>query len=83
MFSIQDLLTRHPIPGLKQSENRRECAELLSQVVGVPISPKAIQISEGVLSVGVPPILKSALILKQEAIIAGLKARRIEIQSIR
>ncbi len=83
MFSIQDLLVRHAIPGLKQSETRRECAEVLTKATGITISPKAIQISERVLSVNVPPVLKSALILKQEAILVALKESGITITSIR
>ncbi|MBU0749896.1 hypothetical protein KKH15_00040 [Patescibacteria group bacterium] len=83
MFSIQDLLKRHAIPGLRLSENRRVCAEILTSVTGVAISPKSIQISEGVLSLSIPPVLKSALLLKQTEIIASLQAEGISVTALR
>lgn len=83
MFSIQDLLARHPIPGLKQSENRRIVAAVLSDILGLSIDPKTIQIKDGVLLLSVPPVLKSALIIRQKDIQNALSLKDISIKAIK
>lgn len=64
MKSLSELLKTHRIPGVKEAEVRRACAEALSRVLGVPISSKQVRYTDGSVSLSVPPVMKSALHLR-------------------
>lgn len=83
MKSLTDLLKNHPIPGIREAEIRRTCAEVVKKAVGVVVEPKHIKMSDGVLSLAVPPLLKSALILKFSEVQEGLLKEGITLTEIR
>ncbi len=83
MKLLSDLLKNHPIPGIREAEKRRVCAETLSRVTGVTILPKQIRYSDFVISLSVPPILKSAIQLKFEEAKNELEREGIEVTAIR
>lgn len=83
MFSIQDLLKRHRIPGLQQSETRREVAHILSNILGLSIKVEEIEVKEGVLILKTKPVLKSAVLIRQNEVIEELRKKDIEIKAIR
>lgn len=81
--SLKDLLSRLPIPGLKDSNDRHTIAEIVTTELGISIKPKQISLREGVLSISVPPVVKSALQIKQQIIKEKLNKENISLQSIR
>ncbi len=83
MKSLTDLLKNHPIPGIREAEIRRTCAEVVKQSTGVEVQPKHIKISDGVLSLSVPPLLKSALVLKFSEVQERLRQEGIMVKEIR
>jgi hypothetical protein len=82
MQSISDLLLRYStaIPGLKFSEQRRVCAEEASIVMNYPFTSKDTRYKNEELSFSVPPVLKSALYLKQNELIQKLALRGITVK---
>ncbi len=83
MKSLTDLLKNHPIPGIREAEIRRTCAETVKQATGIEVEPKHIKISDGVLSLSVPPLVKSALVLKFSEVQERLLQQGITVQEIR
>ncbi len=83
MKSILELLANHRIPGIQLSEKRRACADTIKALMGVPVSPSKLKFHEGVLSLSVPPVLKSAIFLKQEELKGLLLAQGITLTEIR
>ena len=83
MKSLSDLLKTHRIPGVKEAEVRRACAEALTRVLGVPVTSKQVQYREGCVSLSVPPVMKSALLLKFEEAKTLLGREGITLREIR
>ena len=83
MKAIADLLLAHTIPGVRLSEIRSTCAEAVSRTIGIPVARKQITYDEGRLSIAVPPVVKSALVLKQEELKQTLRACGISVTEIR
>lgn len=82
MQSISDLLLKYSVslPGLKFSEQRRVCAEEATIVMNYPFTSKDINYKNEELAFSVPPVLKSALFLKQEELIQKLATRGITVR---
>lgn len=83
MKSISELLKTHRIPGVKEAEIRRACAEALSRVLGVPIHAKQVRYTDGAISLSVPPVMKSALVIKFEEAKTLLGREGITLREIR
>lgn len=83
MKTLADLLKNHPVPGIKEAEVRRACAETLSRVTGVSITPKQVSFVDGKLSLSVPPVVKSALVLKFALAQEALQKKGITLREIR
>ena len=83
MKSLSDLLKNHPVPGIREAETRRICAEALSKVTGVTILPKQIKYTDGNLSLKVAPIVKSALTIKFEEAKTELEKGGVKLVMIR
>ena len=83
MKSLSDLLKNHKVPGIKEAEVRRACAAILSRVSGVPIQPKQVRYNDGSLYLKVPPILKSALVIKFAEAQVLLAEEGVTIREIR
>lgn len=83
MFSLADLLKNHPIPGLRNAAIRSDCAEVLKEVLGVPVAPKRITYDAGVLTLSLPSVVKSAAFMKQEAIKTALLERGLSLTELR
>ena len=82
MRSLSDLLLKYKIPGVRASEIRRICAEEVFALTGCTLTPLQVQYKNENLRLSVPPVLKSALLLKQNELLQRIKARDIEIRSI-
>lgn len=83
MKSLSDLLKNHPVPGIREAETRRICAEALSRITGVTILPKQIRYSDGNISLKVAPIVKSALTIKFAEAKVAIEAEGVKLVEIR
>jgi len=83
MFSLAELLKNHPVPGLRNAAIRSDCAEVLKEVLGIPVPARKITYDAGVLSLALAPVIKSAALVKQEQIRAALLGRGLELREIR
>ena len=81
--SLRDLIARLPIPGLKESTDRHTIAQILSEILSVPIKPSQIDVKDEILTVAVPPVVKSALQMKQVQIKEKLNREGIVVNSVR
>ncbi|HWU24644.1 MAG TPA: hypothetical protein VN086_02735 [Candidatus Paceibacterota bacterium] len=81
--SLKDLLNRLPIPGLKESNDRHTIAEILTKELSIPIKAKQIDLKDQILTVSVPPVIKSALQIRAEKIKAALSKEGIIANSVR
>ncbi|MDB5190018.1 MAG: hypothetical protein JWN49_344 [Parcubacteria group bacterium] len=82
-LKLSDIIARLKVPGLKESNERHVIAKALSESLGILIAPKQIMFKEGILSVAVPPVVKSALHIKQTEILERIAREGITVQSIR
>lgn len=80
---LSDLLARLPIPGLKESNQRHTIAEKLTALLKISIKPNQVQLKDSILTVSVPPVVKSALRIKQKEIVEILNREGIEIKELR
>jgi hypothetical protein len=80
---LSDLLSKLPIPGLKDSNDRHTIAEVITSILGVPVTPKQLTLKEGRLSLSLPPIVKSAAYLHVKKLTEALRVQGIVIVSLR
>lgn len=81
--SLKDLISRLPIPGLKESTDRHTIAEKLTSILRIPIKPSQVTFKDGIITVSVPPVVRSALHLKQEEIQNSLAKEGINATTVR
>jgi hypothetical protein len=82
-IKLSDLIARLKVPGLKESNERHVLAEVLTKTLGVAVQPKQITFKEGILTVAVPPVVKSALHIKQTDILERAAKEGVIVRSIR
>jgi len=80
--SLKDLISRLPIPGLKESGDRHIIAEILTNTLSIPITPKQISFKDGIVTVSVPPVVKSAIKIREIQLIESLQKEEIVVQKI-
>jgi hypothetical protein len=83
MRSLSDLLLKYKIPGVQSSEIRRICAEEVFNLTGCKLTPAQIEYKNENLRISVPPVLKSALLIKKIELMDRIKARNIELHSFK
>jgi hypothetical protein len=83
MDSLSNLLLNYKIPGVRIAQIRHICAQELTKLLGCPISASKIQYKQETLFIQVPPILKSALHIKKDALIERLSAHDIKVVNVR
>jgi len=81
--SLKDLLNRLPIPGLKESNDRHTIAEILTRELSIPIKAKQIDLKDQILTVSVPPVVKSALQTRAQTLRESFSKEGIRVDSIR
>lgn len=81
--SLRDLIARLPIPGLKESTDRHTIAKVLSDELRIPIKPTQIKVKESIVTVSVPPVVKSVFQIKQNILIESLKKEDIVVKLVR
>lgn len=82
MKSIAELLLNHPVPGLKEAYVREEIAFVVSEILGVACAPKQIQVKNQSIYIALPPVAKSALVLKHASFVDALNSKGIEVRKI-
>ncbi len=82
-LKLGDIIARLKVPGLKESNERHVIAKLLSDTLGMPVQPKQITLKDGILSVAVPPVVKSALHTKETEILERAIKEGVGVRSIR
>lgn len=83
MKTIAELLKNHPIPGIREAEVRRTCALALAKVLSIEVAPKHIHLKDGVLTVSLPPIVRSAVLVRAENVKTLLSEEGITVSTIR
>ena len=83
MQSLNDLLLKYKIPGVRSSQIRRICAEEVFALTGCELKPSQLQYKNENLTFSVPPVLKSALLLRQKELMQRIQARDVQIQTIK
>jgi hypothetical protein len=83
MRSLSDLLLKYKIPGVRESEIRRICAEEVYALTGCTLVSSQIKYRNEHLRLSVPPILKSALLLRQSELLSRIQARDVLLQTIK
>lgn len=82
-ISIQAILARHPTPGLREANIRHTVAEAITELTTIPVKPSQVRHVEGKLVLNVPPVLKSAVLLRMDELKSRLKEGGLEIVEIR
>ncbi len=83
MDRISELLSRLPIPGLKESNDRHTIARILSELIKIPIKANQIVFKDNILTVSVPPVVKSVLHIKQSEIAELLSREGLKVLQVR
>jgi hypothetical protein len=81
--SLRDLISRLPIPGLKDSTNRHVIAETLTKTLRIPVKANQITLKDRILTVSVPPVVKSAIYIKQQELRELLQKEEILVEFFR
>ncbi len=79
MRTISDLLLNYKIPGVQAAEIRRICAEEIQMITGYTPTSKQLQYKNEQLFLTVPPIIKSALLLKHSEFSSRLASRGVTL----
>ena len=82
MISLSSLLLNYKIPGVRESEIRKICAEEVFLLTGWPLKATQVRYKNEKLTLSVPPVLKSAILLRQKELLERIKRREIKIQKI-
>ena len=83
MKSLSDLLLKYKIPGVRTSEIRRICAEEVYALTGCKLTPSQVEYKNENLRISVPPVLKSALLMRKTELMDRIKARDVELHSFK
>lgn len=82
-ISIKDILARHPTPGIREANIRQCVANAVTELTGVAVTPGQVSHADGRLALSVPPVLKSALLLRIDELKSRLKEDGIEVLDLR
>lgn len=83
MKTLAELLKNHPIPGIREAEIRRTCALTIAKVLSIDVAPKHIHLQDGVLTISLPPVVRSAVLVRAENVKTLLQEEGITVSSIR
>lgn len=82
-ISIRDILARHPIPGVREAHIRDTVARVITELTNVKVEPSQVRHEDGRIVLNVPPVLKSALLLRIEEFKNRLKEGGLEMTEVR
>jgi hypothetical protein len=82
MKALTELLLNYKIPGVRESEIRKICAEEVFALTGCALIGSQVKYHNEKLTLSVPPVLKSALLVRQGELVERIKARDVAIRTI-
>ena len=82
MQALSALLLNYKIPGVRESEIRKICAEEVFNMTGCALKPTQVSYKNEKLRINVPPVLKSAILLRQKELLERISNRQVKIQKI-
>ena len=82
MQALSALLLNYKIPGVRESEIRKICAEEVFAMTGCALKSTQVSYKNEKLRINVPPVLKSAILLRQKELLEKISNRQIKIQVI-
>jgi hypothetical protein len=83
MRSISELLLKYPLPGVRESEIRRICIEEVLALTGCTLLSSQVQYQNEELRFSVPPVLKSALLIRKEELLGRIQGREVAIRRLK
>jgi hypothetical protein len=83
MKTLGDLLLKYKIPGVRDSEIRKICAEEVLALTGWQLAPQQVKYKHEQLTLHVAPVLKSNLLMRQGELLERIRAREVAIHSVR
>ena len=83
MRIIQEILARHPIPGIRLSEARRVVAQTLSALLKMPVRSESVRVKNGVCFLSLPPAAKTEALAHLKEIIKQCATLGIEVKELR
>jgi len=83
MKSLSEILLKHPVPGLRQSERRKVCAEVLTKFIGLPIKASQVNWEDEILSLSVSPVIKSEILMHETELHQLLASGGITVKKMR
>jgi len=82
-ISIRDILARIKVPGVREANIRHEVAAAITDITGITVTPSQVTYTEGNLALNVPPVMKSALLLRMNELKTRLREAGIEVTGLR
>lgn len=82
-LSIRDILAKHPTPGVREANIRHTVAEVVTSIFGIEVTPSQVKHEDGRFTLSVPPVFKSALLLRLDELKERLKQEGIEVGELR
>jgi hypothetical protein len=83
MKTIQELLALHKIPGVKEAELRRICADTASMLLKTKLPANLFSFKTGELSTKISPLLKTELLMRQSEYSQLLSSQGVTLTTIR
>ena len=83
MKTIQELLAKHKIPGVKEAELRRICADTASLLLNTKLPSNLFSYKTGELSTKLSPLLKTELLMRQREYSQLLSTQGIQLTNLR
>ena len=83
MRLLQDILARHPVPGIRLSEARRVVAQTLSTLLAITVRPESVRVKDGVCYLSLPPAAKTEAIAHLKALIKQCASLGVYVKELR
>ena len=83
MKSLSELLLKHPVPGLRQAERRKICAETITKLIGLPVKASQVAWDDEILSLSVSSVMKSEILLHESKLRDLLSIGGVIVKKVR
>jgi hypothetical protein len=83
MKTLGDLLLNYKVPGVRDAQIRKICAEEVCALTGCELAPTQVQYKNEKLTLNVAPVLKSQILMRQAELFERIRARDVVIRSLR
>ncbi len=83
MKTLGDLLLNYKVPGVREAQIRKICVEEICSILGCELSLVKVQYKNEELKLAVSPLIKSQLLMRQGELLERIRARDVQVRSIR